>query len=1662
MLVVPTRVEAGASLHRWSFSTYGPLRVDSVGCARAPSCPTGPIRLVFATPVRGAELLEHVRIAPALSYTIADSSDISHVWTLDVELKPRQSYAVVVDSMLTDIFGQKLGAVSVKAFATTGFAPTVLYDFGKLLVERSGLRTLAAQVVNIDTLIYTTIAVPEAAEAKFLAQTWRWQEPFDELKSLAVEHRVPISAPADKPFVVAVPVPANDARASHNGTLIAVRMRASKARASEYDRIALVQVTDLAIHGKMALDGGLVWVTGVRDGKARPGATVTLYNADGKVLGSARTDAQGLARFAAVRTDAPAQDCGENCGSGFEGYIAAVLNDDRAVVGFSSYDPDLAAWRFDISSAWSTAARMPAAAAVFTERGIYRPGERVFAKAIVRTGTLGALSVPRGDSLKWTFNDRENGVLRDTVTALSSFGTADQSVTLSPDVPLGQYQVQLALKRAGEWHAMATTSYEVAEYRPPEFLVDVNADTKPRFAGDSLSASISARYLFGAPMANAQVRWIVQHRLLDGWELEIPNTESWQIGSFDLDESYEEPQTTVDQERIDTLDATGALDVRIALPTPAEARGARVGMLAVVTDANRQAVTAGQSVIVHPASFYLGARTSGTEYFWRAGHPVTVEVMAVRPDGPRVRGVTVQGAVIRREWHRVRRVRAGQVSDVGGWVSDTVATCRVVTNAEAAPCEFTPAQGGSYVVALSARDERGRLARTTLWRWAAGQGWMPWRDDSQLRMDIIPDKKSYTVGDTATLLVASPFTDVEAWVTIERERVLESRRMRIAAGATTIKVPITEALAPNAFVSVLLVRGRSATPGPLDDPGRPALRVGYAELRVTPEIKKLTVEVTPVQAEYRPGDDAQIRLHVQDVNGQPQRTEVTLWAVDEGVLALTGYQTPDPVSLLYQPRPLGVRLSSNLVAVAAQVPAGMKGQRAPGGSGGSDVAGVLRSRFQTTAFFLGSVLTDADGHATAAARLPDNLTTFRVMAVAVTAGDRYGAGKSALLVTRPLVARPSLPRFVREGDRFSAGVVVNQRIGGSQKVAVEAAARGIALNGAKKKSETLNGAAGREVRFDFTAQPGDSAHFQFSARGRSDLDAVAVTIPVRPNYHPLAQTVAGAVRDTARAVFTLEQAVDPARSRLEVSFGSSTLAIVRGARNVLRVYPYYCTEQVASNALPLIALYRAQRQYGDAAAAPATADADIRAAIRVITRRQRPDGGIGYWSSSDWSSPWLTAYATRVLLEARAAGFAVDSTVLNRIADYITRSLHQREPSRFALAAWYASQPVVYSDRVAAVDLLSRLGRPDIPMENTLLGAAAQLFWEDRVLLAEVFARRAATAPAQMLLASAWQAVRPSGRKLELPVSERFYFESTARPAARLLSATLAIDPSHAQLGQLVETLVDHGRGVRDVWWNTQDYGWTVLALLEYERRHTANLRGSIRISGAQGTLLTRTMDGTTARDTSFTLAGLINGNTVRLDLAAQTNGAPVYYYLTIREVPRDRPVRPVDHGISVERWYERVDNTHTPLVRVNAGDLVRVRLRVTVPSDRQFVVLDDPLPAGLEAIDLSLRTVQPPSTFGIPENRDSAPVSDAESEDAWYFGSWDSGIWSAFDHKELRDDRVVYAATFLWKGTYTATYLARATTPGTFIVPPAHAEEMYNPAVNGRTGGSEFTVILK
>jgi uncharacterized protein YfaS (alpha-2-macroglobulin family) len=438
------------------------------------------------------------------------------------------------------------------------------------------------------------------------------------------------------------------------------------------------------------------------------------------------------------------------------------------------------------------------------------------------------------------------------------------------------------------------------------------------------------------------------------------------------------------------------------------------------------------------------------------------------------------------------------------------------------------------------------------------------------------------------------------------------------------------------------------------------------------------------------------------------------------------------------------------------------------------------------------------------------------------------------------------------------------------------------------------------------------------------------------------------------------------------------------------------------------------------------------------------------------------------LLDARDLGVSLSPGVVTRASKFLHQALATPVDTGGMNRYEQRARRLALGSRVAAIDYLRRAADPDTASERALLRVAPVMTWEDRLRLAEVIAARPDMhADAEGIVDSAWRAVIVAGHRVDLPDSARAVraFPSRIAPAARLLSASLVLRPAHPLLAALVETVLQQGRAESAFALNTQDYTSVLIALSNLEETSV----GDRVVTARAGRSRFVARPPRTGLDTTISspLVGMLdtaaNGTRVlRLHVDATAGDRPVYYALEVDEVPLAPPVTPDVHGIVVERWYERFDNG-SPVVRANEGDLVRVRLRITVPADREFVAVEDPLPAGLEPVDPSLLTSSTLEPFATAESdraqRDGNRGRDGPLWQAFVYGSWDGGRWSPWEYKELHDDRVTYFARMLWTGSYTASYIARATTAGSFVAPPAYAEEMYNPALQGRSSGGRFAV---
>ncbi|MDB4913904.1 MAG: alpha-2-macroglobulin domain protein 2, partial [Gemmatimonadetes bacterium] len=474
----------------------------------------------------------------------------------------------------------------------------------------------------------------------------------------------------------------------------------------------------------------------------------------------------------------------------------------------------------------------------------------------------------------------------------------------------------------------------------------------------------------------------------------------------------------------------------------------------------------------------------------------------------------------------------------------------------------------------------------------------------------------------------------------------------------------------------------------------------------------------------------------------------------------------------------------------------------------ADIASV-RTMFSTTPFFSGHVRTDSLGHAATTFTLPDNVSAFRIFAAAVGTGLAAGSGDTSVISTRDMVVRAALPRVVRVGDELFAGAVLTKESTGRVPVSLSVMARNATVTGSQTLRDTLDGQRAREIRFPMRITGGDTATFVFrgtTLSGEKMSDAVEARLAISPPGRARAHVATGMVEQVGDVRLEMPEGTDTARSRVSLQLGVSALPLVRQFSEALRVYPYYCTEQVSSAGRGLLARIALDRAINDSAVISPKDRAQLELAVATLTGRQREDGGFGYWTLATWTSPWLTVYALEFLMGARDVGIDVPESVIARARVYAaaTRTQHRqmRTDPEFA---WRDSLTWPH-DALAAAGLLRRIGLPDTTLERQVWDLRERLGFEDRLSLANLSAAIGDSARALRLLDAAWKSAHLEGRRVVLDdsaASRSWLFRSTSRPVALLLGATARLQPRHPLLGALFESLVQSGHSESSRWWNT-------------------------------------------------------------------------------------------------------------------------------------------------------------------------------------------------------------------------------------------------------------------
>lgn len=1637
------------------FSTFGLFRaVNASPGGDAVSPDESNVTVEFSTPPVVPDGVQNpIQLSPAprevSGYAYVSGSELV---TRVSGLEPNTDYVLTVGAGLKDAFGQSLAEPYTARFRTGPALPAYTLETGSWAVEASRA-AYVAWARNVRRVEVIAASLDEEQLFRVLPQLNWWDRDAVDLAAAQIPFVTTVLEPRGEPdrySQVALSPKELLGGAASGGRFYYIASRSpevldkyqtddSGAPLPQSQRELLLNVTNLGLTAKLSGASGLVWVTRLSDGAPQPGAEVTVRDRSGALLWRGSTGADGTAllpgRAALLEKSGTEEAAPEPADDAFVEESEEGGGEVRLLV-FARYgadatfvDPDAAGrfstWAFGVPNE-SFPKERALRGFLHTDRGLYRPGDTVHVRGLARLLERGGgLLVPQGAEATVTISDpSEREVLRRTLP-LSRFGGFSLEHALPEVAPLGDYRIRARLP-----HGEFTETFTVEEFRAATFEVELAAKQTRAFAGESVSLSSFGRYFYGAPVRAADVTFRVHARARHvGFEGFEDYSFMAQPNRYDSTRPYGEEALI--SEQVAKLDASGRAALDVALPADQFVGPSTLLVSATVQDETNQTVSANLTLPLHQTRLYLGVDPGG----WVAPERVAqrLRFVAVDADGRPV-AAAARYRVQKQNWSCAWE-RWGYLGSYRCEAKPELVREGNLALAERSPAEqsITYPGPGEYEVSVEGSDGSGKPVRASRSVWVYGAGDAEYRADDSGRFDIIADKREYRVGDTAKLVLQTPTGGARALITVERDGVLSRRVVHELAAGQAVEVPITAAFAPNAFVSVVLARGRTGEGAR----GLPKATMGLINLPVAHEDKRLDVQVLTDEREYRPGGAVTARVRVTDRAGTPVQAEVALAAADEGVLSLIGFKTPDPLSTFFAPWGLAVTTSSQYERLT-QVPAPDQERYVTGGDS-AGMPGSFRSRFRATAYWNPAVVTDANGEAEVRFDAPDNLTAFRLMAVAADATDHFGAGEQRFIVNKPLQLISALPRFATVGDRFEAAAMLSNETGQEGVARVRFSVDGaVSAEGAApfEKVVPLAAAARQRVAFQVLAKAAGDARLRFSASLAGHEDGLELAVPVlEPSPVESELLSEGATRANVAVAVRFPEGVVPGSTRLEVALDPDGLAGIENGLEELVQYPYGCLEQTTSRLIPLIAARELTRSLQLPELQGDRLERYIRVAVAKILRHQTPSGGFGLWPRSE-PDAYLTAYALWGLKLAKDAGYEIDAAAVQRAIDYLRLRLASDPASQE-----YRSQLGELSSRAFALHVLSLLDQPDPGAATALAARAETLPRFGQAFLARALA--VAVGPAHDSVKAILDRfeVTPASAGQGSLVREQddpelaWYFSSHVRTSAIVTDALLALRPDDPRLPGLIRGLLA-ARRANGSWYTTQEDLYALVALVNYAKSRALQ-SAAARVTRGDSALLEERLTGEGLSRLRRIELPVDARDTRPLTIAA-TEGTVHYRVRALYR--RDAQHQPAaNRGLAIERVFLDPE-TGALLERAKEGQMVRVQLTLGSAAAQSYVALSDHLPAGLEPINTRFATV--------PNN---LPQDDPD----WY-----SRLW--LTHRDLRDERVDAFVDYLPARSGTFEYLARATTVGRFVVPSATAEKMYDPDVNGRTALRTFEVVAR
>ncbi len=1398
---------------------------------------------------------------------------------------------------------------------------------------------------------------------------------------------------------------------------------------------------------KYSNDAVLAWVTDLNSGEPVAGIPVTFYGSGGEQIASAVTDDEGLAVASIPRL----QDLYQ--------YIAAGVNTPEAF-GFAANGWTWGIESYDFNQ---PANYYPQDTIVYlyTDRPIYRPGQPVYFRGVARARDDVTYTPPPFSQVPVQIQDNNGDIVYEETLPLTEFGAFSGQFNLAEDASLGYYELAAVLDDSEDAYYSGRNfriSFGVAEYRTPEFQVTLTPEQDQVVQGDTIRVMVESAYFFGGPVSNATATYTVQSQ---NYSFNYTGDGYYQFVDYNYDagpaEYYSFGYGEVIANGTGVTDDQGRFMVEIPADLGDRTQSQSYTIEVGIADESGQEVYNRVNVVVHQGEVYVGL--SPREYVGTAGEPNAMDVISVDWTSAPVPGQEIALEVVERRWSNVqeeddsgRTTWTWEVEEVPVEGASTTVTTGSDGRAEFA---FTPPAAGAYKIYATTHDGRGNEVRSSAFVWVSGPDYAPWRQQNSNRIDLITDRNSYQVGDMAEVLIASPWQGpAVALITIERGSVLHHEVIPLETNSTVYRFAIEDAYAPNVFVSALLVKGV--------DENTPVaeFRMGLTQIAVDPERRELTVTVTPDREQAGPRETVTYTVQTRDFNGDPVPAEVGVGLTDLAVLTIADPNSPPLMDAFYGAQGLSVRTAVPLTLSVDQLTQSTL-DTVKGGGGGGEEAGIfeVRQEFVDTPYWNPTLVTDENGQAIFDVTLPDNLTTWRLDARAVSDGRNgvtlVGQSTNDLLSTKPLLVRPVAPRFFVVGDVVTLASVVNNNTG--ETMTVDASLQGAGVTFNSPQDITAEIPTGGRHRFEWTVTVGQvqNVDLVFSASGNDGQYTDASKPPTGqgddrliPVYRfEVPETVGtGGMIDqpgTVTEAISLPRTFDVTQGDLTIQVQPSLAASTIEGLTYLRNFPYQCIEQTVSRFLPNIMTYRALANLGiENDELKTNLDAQVGFGLQRLYAQQHADGGWG-WFASGRTDIVNTAYAVIGLVEAQKAGFSVSDDVIQRAVGYLNGQLIVVDQST---ATWQLNRQafVLYA--------LARADRGNIASTMNLYEFRQRLSQYAQGFLAVSLHRLALDMQDEinaMVAALVSNAVlSANGAHWEEGFVDWWNWNTDTRSTAIVLGALIELDPGNALLAQAVRWLMV--ARTADHWETTQETAWALMALTDWMVT-TGELEPDY--------LMQTTLNNASLLEQQATPANIAETYTLVTQVADLLADAPnlvdlthgegpgvMYYTAYLRAFLPVPEVKPLNRGIIVDRRYSMPDDPdRTPINSAPVGQNVRVTLTIIAPNNLHYAVIEDPIPAGSDAVDPNLNISQQLGTQ--PEVDVTNPLS----------RGWG---WWYFNNIEYRDEKVVIYADYLPAGTYEYSYVIRTGLPGEYNVIPPTGQQFYFPEVYGRGAGSVFSIL--